>query len=172
MKRILVPVAVLGVAVLAAYTAITLYDLNFSLGRMWETPSIRPYEKPMPVMPAGVVPFSGGEAHYRHQAGSDLVAPLELTDPAAIEAGRSGYQTYCAQCHGRHHDGNGTVGQSFAPLPGDLRSARIQQMPAGTMFQEISYGLPGGRQPALATTIAVDDRWRIIAYVQSLEVRP
>ena len=172
MKRILVPVAVLGVVVLAAYSAITVYDLNFSWGRMWETPSIRPYEKPLLVMPAGVVPISGGEALYRHQAGPDLVAPVELTDPAAVEAGSHGYQTYCAQCHGRHHDGNGTVGQSFAPLPGDLRSARIQQMAAGTLFQEISYGIPGGRQPALATTIGIDDRWRIVAYVRSLGVRP
>ncbi len=79
---------------------------------------------------------------------------------------------YCVHCHGRHHDGLGTVGQSFAPLPGDLRSARVQTLPAGRIFHEISYGIPDGRQPALATTISLTDRWRIIAFVKSLGVRP
>jgi hypothetical protein len=44
-------------------------------------------------------------------------------------------------------------------------------MPVGTLFKEISYGIPGGRQPALATTIAAHERWQIIAYVKSLGER-
>jgi hypothetical protein len=39
------------------------------------------------------------------------------------------------------------------------------------MFKEISFGVPGGRQPALATTIAVLERWQIVAYIKSLGVR-
>lgn len=171
MKRILVLGSVLGVVVLAAYTAITLYDLHFPHGRMWETPSVRPYEHPLPVMPAGIVPFDGGEVLYRSRPGNELVAPFDLTAAATVAAGGRGYDTYCAQCHGKYHDGNGTVGQSFAPLPTDLRSRRIQSLPAGTVFKEISYGFPGGRQPDLATTIAIDRRWQIVAYVQSLGVR-
>ena len=41
----------------------------------------------------------------------------------------------------------------------------------GLLFKEISYGIPGGRQPALATTIEADERWRIVAYVKSLGKR-
>jgi hypothetical protein len=63
------------------------------------------------------------------------------------------------------------VGQSFHPLPGDLQSARVQSLPQGTLFKEISYGVPNGRQPALSTTIEMMDRWRIIAYVKSLGLR-
>jgi hypothetical protein len=44
-------------------------------------------------------------------------------------------------------------------------------MPQGTLFKEISYGIPNGRQPPLATTIAVTDRWRIIAFLKSLGPR-
>jgi hypothetical protein len=44
-------------------------------------------------------------------------------------------------------------------------------MPQGILFKEISYGIPNGRQPALATTIAVKDRWRIIAHIKSLGPR-
>jgi mono/diheme cytochrome c family protein len=88
-----------------------------------------------------------------------------------LEAGEALYATYCAQCHGRHHDGNGTVGQSFSPLPTDLRSPKVQEADAGRIFKEISYGIPGGRQPPLATTIEVQDRWRIVAYLKSLGTR-
>jgi hypothetical protein len=63
------------------------------------------------------------------------------------------------------------VGQSFAPLPGDLRSRKVQKMAAGRLFHEISYGVPGGRQPALASNIGADDRWKIIAFVKSLGMR-
>lgn len=170
MKRFIVSGAVLGVVGLAAYIALTLYDLHFPLGRMWETPSVRPYEHPLPVMPAGPVPFNGGEALYRNRPGDQLAAPFDLGDPETVAAGARGYQLFCAQCHGRHHDGNGTVGQSFAPLPANLRSRRVQTLAAGAIFKEISYGFPGGRQPPLATTISVPQRWQIVAYVQSLGV--
>jgi len=41
-------------------------------------------------------------------------------------------------------------------------------MPAGQLFHEISYGIPNGRQPPLASTIGVEERWQIIAFVKSL----
>ncbi len=170
MKRIFLAGTVLGMVGLTAYIVLTLYDLRFSPGRMWETPSVRPYEHRMPVMPAGMVPFSGGEALYRDRTGEQLAAPFDLSDPETVAAGAHGYALFCAQCHGKFHDGNGTVGQSFAPLPAPLRSRRVQALAPGTIFKEISYGIPGGRQPPLATTIPVPQRWQIVAYVQSLGV--
>jgi hypothetical protein len=53
-----------------------------------------------------------------------------------------------------------------------LRSPKVQATSNGALFREISYGIPDGRQPALATTITVSDRWQIIAYVKSLGTRP
>jgi hypothetical protein len=47
----------------------------------------------------------------------------------------------------------------------------VQSLSEGAFFKEISYGIPGGKQPPLATTIDPLDRWRIIAYVQSLGPR-
>jgi mono/diheme cytochrome c family protein len=81
------------------------------------------------------------------------------------------YFTFCAQCHGPGFDGNGTVGQSFSPVPADLRSAKVQAAPAGELFKTVSYGIPGGRQPPLDTTVTVNDRWSVIAFVQSLGIR-
>lgn len=168
MVRILSAVLIATTAVLVAWGVITAYDTLMPVGRMWRTPRIRPYEKPIPVMQAGSVPTTGGEAFYHAAAADALKSPLPLTDPAVITSGKTAYGYYCVHCHGKNYDGYGTVGQSFAPPPGDLRGAKVQTMAEGTMFKEISFGIPGGRQPALATTIAPDDRWRVIAYVKSL----
>lgn len=140
--------------------------------RMWETPAVKPHEEPLPVMDAQTVPMAGdAEAPFRLADGKTLASPVTEGDAAALEAGRTGYLTYCAQCHGNYHDGNGTVGQSFAPLPTDLRSEKVQARTPGEIFKILSYGIADGRQPALATTIEIPERWAITAYIQSLGVR-
>jgi mono/diheme cytochrome c family protein len=171
MKRIVSLGLIASTIVLIAYGAITLYDYQLSVGRMWETPAIKPHETPIPVMDPGSVPVKGGEALYRAAAAEDLEPPFSLSDPAVIAAGKIAYQRYCYQCHGPNFDGYGTVGQSFAPPASDLRAAKIQSMHPGMLFKEISYGIPGGRQPALATTMTVDERWQSIALVKSLGLR-
>ncbi len=171
MKRLLILAVALG-ALAGIYALLMDYDNNFPYGRMRETPAVRPHEKPLLIMEAGLVPFEGGEALYRAASPAALKSPMSLKDPTVVEAGQKLYFNYCQQCHGRAFDGNGTVGQSFAPLPTDLRSAHVQQESEGQMFQHISYGIGGtGRQPALATTISVEDRWKIIAFVKSLGLR-
>ena len=171
MVRILSVALIAATALLVAWGVLTGYDEFMSVGRMWQTPAIKPHENPIPVMAAGSVPVHGGEALYRAADTGELAAPFALTEPAAIRAGQTVYSRYCIHCHGKQFDGYGTVGQSFAPPPGDLRGAKVQTMSAGTLFKEISFGIPGGRQPALATTVAEEDRWNVIAYVKSLGQR-
>jgi len=171
MKRISI-LALLAVTIFtAAYTILTLYDENLKFGRMWETPAVRPHEQKLLVMETGVIPFKDGEGAYKCQKGEDIISPFGSDDPNVIESGKSLYFTYCAQCHGKQFDGNGTVGQSFIPIPKDLRGKKIQAMPEGVLFKSISYGVPGGRQPPLATTIDISDRWKIIAFLKSLPSR-
>ncbi|MHC1743670.1 MAG: cytochrome c [Syntrophobacteraceae bacterium] len=171
MKRLLF-ISIALVALGGAYQLLMKYDNDFPYGRMRETPAVRPYEQPLLIMEAGVVPIEGGEALYRGVSPEALKSPLDGADPAVLEAGRKLYVSYCQQCHGPAFDGNGTVGQSFKPLPADLQGAHVQQESAGKMFQHISYGIGGtGRQPALATTIPVQGRWQIIAFIQSLGLR-
>lgn len=140
-------------------------------GRMWETPAVKPHEESLLVMPRGNVPFDGGEAIWMSMPADDLKSPLAQGDPSVIEQGKSLYFTFCAQCHGRNYDGNGTVGQSFSPIPTDLRTAHVQSLSEGALFKEISYAVSGGRQPPLASTIANMERWQIIAHVKSLGPR-
>jgi mono/diheme cytochrome c family protein len=173
MKPVLVLLIVVSVALTGVYGIITVYDNNMSVGRMWQTPAIRPHEQPLPIMATGIVPFNGGEALDRTASDSALVSPITTATTAFdFKQAEKAYTAFCSQCHGKNHDGLGTVGQSFQPLPGDLRSKKVQAMADGTLFREISYGIPGGRQPALATTISMADRWQIIAYLKSLGTRP
>jgi mono/diheme cytochrome c family protein len=171
MKKIVIMVLVVVVVVLVAYKALTFIDNEFMPGRMRETPAVRPHEEPLLIMKKGIIPFEGGEALYREAEGKTLKSAFPRGDSNAIKLGRALYSTYCAQCHGKNHDGNGTVGQSFHPLPTDLRAVKVQTLPEGVLFKEISYGVPNGRQPPLATTVEVMDRWRIIAYLKSLGLR-
>ena len=171
MKKIIGFLIVVVIVVLAAYHLLIYYDNNFRYGRMRETPAVRPYEEPLLVKEAGVVPVNGGEAIYRVSAGIDITSPINMKQPAVIARGKAVYLIYCAQCHGHNHDGKGTVGQSFAPLPTDLRSAKVQDSLSGVLFQNVSYGVPDGRQPPLHATITMEDRWKVVAYVKSLGLR-
>jgi mono/diheme cytochrome c family protein len=174
MKRNLVIFAGVLAVYFVVYAVVTAYDTWFALGRMWETAAVRPHEQPLLVMDGGLVPFSGGDALFRAEASPPPHSPFAPEDPQVLRQGEALYATFCQQCHGRHHDGQGTVGQSFAPLPGDLRQAAVQAQADSLMFREISFGRsrPGSRQPPLATTIPAADRWRIVHYVKSLGSRP
>lgn len=171
MKKIFLVLIGLLAILYVAYEALMYYDNYFIYGRMRETPAVRPYEKPMLIMEAGLMPFTKGELGFRTARAEDISSPLAMYEPQTIKAGQTVYQTYCAQCHGRNHNGKGTVGQSFHPLPGDLRGTKVQTRSDGALFQEISYGKPGGRQPALATTVSITERWQVIAYIKSLGTR-
>lgn len=171
MARILSVVIIVATLGSIAWGVVTVYDARLSEGRMWRTPAIKPYEIPAPVMAAGGIPSNGGEQFHRSATDSEVIAPFSLTEPAVIEAGKTAYKYYCVHCHGRNFDGYGTVGQSFAPSPTDLRGARVQALSDGTLFKEVSFGIPGRRQPALAATIDPADRWRVVAYVKSLGLR-
>jgi len=171
MKKIIGFFIVVVILALAAYYSLIYYDNNFRYGRMRETPAVRPIEEPVLVEEAGLVPIGGGEAIYRVTPGSEIAPSVDMTQAAVIARGQKVYRIYCAQCHGYNYDGNGTVGQSFAPLPTDLRSAKVQNSPPGELFKSVSYGIPDGRQPPLHSTIAFEDRWEVIAFVKSLGPR-
>jgi mono/diheme cytochrome c family protein len=171
MKKAAVLLVVVGLAVLAAYHALLFYDDNFRYGRMRETPAIKPHEEPLILMESGVVPVTGGEAILRATPGAALTSPLDANNPQVAIRGKAVYFTFCAQCHGLNYDGNGTVGQSFKPLPTDFRTPAVQSKPAGELFKSVSYGIPGGRQPPLDTTITIEDRWSVVVFVKSLGLR-
>jgi mono/diheme cytochrome c family protein len=134
-------------------------------GRMYDQESVRTYEKKMPVSPPGTIPISGGFEVLSRTDPKDLKNPISPA-AAAVSLGKQAYFNFCIQCHGPKADGNGTVGQSFAPLPTNLTDPQVQNQSDGELFSKISLGF--GRHPALASTVSEQDRWAVIHYLRSL----
>ena len=133
--------------------------------RMRNQASIRPYEQQMPAVVPLAVPTDGGENRYEMAPEGSLENPVPPT-PESINRGGRSYTYFCIPCHGSAYNGDGTVGQSFYPLPADLRSPMVQNQSEDSLFRAISYGF--GRHPPLANTISVVDRWHLINWIRSL----
>jgi mono/diheme cytochrome c family protein len=151
---------------LLALTAITLFPIGCDYARMNNDAGVRLYEQQLPDMPSPLIPTGGGEEAIKAAGPDEIKNPLPFSGPV-IQQGKVLYGYFCAQCHGPEGDGNGIVGQHFDPRPTDLRFSSVQQQSDGQLFFIISYGKR--RQPPLAYTIALEDRWRIIYYVRTLE---
>ena len=161
MKQVLFLGVFAVVAGLGLYNIVNLYDDNMRWSRMQETPVVRPHEEPLLIMEEGTVPFKGGEEQVRAALADNTI---QVPTANTIEEGQLAYQVYCSHCHGPNLDGEGTVGQSFTPLPTDLTSPQTRQMTDVGLFEHISYG--GKRAPALASTMTVESRWAVIRYLR------
>jgi mono/diheme cytochrome c family protein len=107
--------------------------------------------------------------------------PFEITK-SDLERGKLRYDIYCAVCHNATGDGRGMVVQrGFVPPPSlvsgvpaqsnpvlDQRTRDLQNAPPGHIFQVISNGW--GAMYSYNDRIAVEDRWRIAAYVKVLQL--
>jgi mono/diheme cytochrome c family protein len=154
-----------GVAALIVLGAILLALCSgCDYARMRDDEAVNTYQIQFPQMPDGAVPEGAGPDSLPFEE-QGLKNPLE-SSKAAITAGAQAYQYFCIQCHGPRADGFGTVGQSFAPLPTNLRSDYVQQQPDGQLFFRIGQGYK--RHPPLAYTVSVPDRWALIAYIRSI----
>ena len=101
----------------------------------------------------------------------NLQAVLTLPFPVTrqvLERGRERFNIYCMPCHGELGDGNGLVAQRGYLHPPSFHDERLRQAPAGHFFDVITNGLGG--MPDYAQQVAVDDRWKIIAYIRALQL--
>ena len=137
-------------------------------GKMKEDEAIHTYRAFEPEMPAKTIPTGGGIQMLRVANPEKLLNPVAFTGES-MKQGQEAYGYYCIQCHGPSADGRGTVGQSFAPLPANLKDANVQNQSDGSLFYRISLGF--NRHPPLWYTVAEEKRWAIINYIRSL-VRP
>jgi mono/diheme cytochrome c family protein len=169
MKRTLLACLALLTAACNPYDVV---DGLIEYERMNDQESFRPYEARMPGVVPGAVPNREGslmgEAKYKSAPLGSLTNPLSA-EPETIARGELAYEYFCIMCHGSRYNGDGTVGQSFAPLPTDLRSPYVQAMAADELFRSISYGIQ--RHPPMAYTVSVEDRWSLIRFIQSLGIR-
>jgi mono/diheme cytochrome c family protein len=139
--------------------------LGCNYARMTKDEAIHTYEIRQPVMPEGTMPISGGYALLRQTKPEKLVNPI-AHNLKTVRAGQVRYNWYCIQCHGPNADGNGTVGQSFVPLPFALRSPGVQSKSDGEIFRFVMFGHK--KMPPLITTVTDKEAWCIINYIRWL----
>jgi mono/diheme cytochrome c family protein len=134
--------------------------------RMKDQESVRTYKKEMPEMDIRSVPVQDGFQVLLTADPKTLVNPLSST-PQSVQQGKEAYGYFCIHCHGPKADGQGTVGQSFSPLPTDLRSDAVQGQSDGEIYAKTRLGYK--RHPRLYTTISEPDTWAVVRYIRSLK---
>jgi mono/diheme cytochrome c family protein len=135
-------------------------------GRMYDQESVRTYETAIPDMPEGTLPVKGGTEALKKSPPGTLRNPLPR-NAEVLEQGQTAYEYFCIQCHGPLADGRGTVGQSFAPLPANLKDKSVQDQSDGELFVKIGLGFR--RHPPLGTTVSEEDRWAVVHFIRGLE---
>lgn len=100
------------------------------------------------------------------RAGRELRNPL-AGDETAVAAGRLVFQTFCVVCHGPAGAGDGTVTRRGVPAPGSLLAEQAKARADGELFHLITHGRR--TMPGYASQIEPLDRWRVVAYVRSLQ---
>ena len=137
--------------------------------RMKDDEAVNTFQATMPTPDGKAVSVDAGYPLLKETDPDTLHNPV-LYGTESVERGRTAYGYYCIQCHGPTAEGFGTVGQSFAPLPANLRKPIVQEQSDGMLFYRISLGYK--RQPPLASTVSPEDRWAVINYIRSIAEPP
>jgi mono/diheme cytochrome c family protein len=133
--------------------------------RMKSTPSIKPFERKMPEMPAHLEAFGAAAPPATRQDAARAPNPV-ADSPRARELGRIYYGWYCVHCHGAGGRGDGAVGNSYVPTPTDLTSAKVRAMSDGELAFAMTAGT--GHAPVLDSTVPWEQRWYVVWYVRTL----
>jgi mono/diheme cytochrome c family protein len=94
------------------------------------------------------------------------VYPMAITADV-LERGRQRYAIYCLPCHSPEGDGNGIAVQRGMKRPPSYHIERLQKVTPGYLYDVITNGF--GSMYDYADRINVQDRWAIVAYVQTLQ---
>jgi hypothetical protein len=167
MKQALFLAMVAVIALTGAYTIITLYDSNMKIGRLNQTPVIRPHEEPLLLMDDRAITSHKSEKLIKEELKTRF--PIASTKPIEmmLSKGKKDYQAFCSHCHGVNLDGLGTVGQSFSPLPTNLTGEKATGLSDKELFFVISYG--SEKTPALASSMSVGSRKAVIQYLRFMQ---
>ncbi len=108
-------------------------------------------------------------AHYTGKVdGKDVEAiPIKITK-ADLVRGQERFNIYCSPCHGRLGNGHGMIVTRGLRQPPSYLDPRLVNAPVGHFFDVMSNGY--GSMYSYASRVAVDDRWRIAAYIRTLQL--
>lgn len=103
----------------------------------------------------------GGQAGGAQESGAAGESPIDLEDPANIEAGQALFvgQLGCYGCHGR--EGGGGMGPSLAD------NNWIYGGDPASIHESLVNGRPNG-MPAFGEVVSDEELWQVVAFVRSL----
>ncbi len=136
--------------------------LLFTGPHMRIQPNIKSFQARMPTPPAGAVPVEPAPELPQKTAKNPL-----STSEEHYEWGKTYYEYYCLFCHGEKGDGNGPVGQSYVPIPTDLRLPKVQALSDGELYRAMLSGT--GHAPVLERVVPPEHRWYLVLYIRSLD---
>ena len=114
------------------------------------------------------------EIHQRFTAALGAEGALELpTGELSIAAGHETYQQSCASCHGQTGMGDGPAAKGMVPAPPAIGDpAAMADATPALLYRVISVGVPGTQMVAWGSTLTAQQRWEVVAYLQSLHATP
>ncbi len=149
-----------------------LSSIDDGVGEYYNSNPNNPYGMTMREPAANTVRRNSGEyLPYRipkdsiEMASRVLKNPLEDNDEV-LAAGQALYNSYCYPCHGGAGKGDGPVGKVYKGVPA-YNVGRYATLTEGHVFHTITYGR--GRMNAHGSQVSVEDRWKIVRYVQQLQ---
>ncbi|UXP34151.1 cytochrome c [Reichenbachiella agarivorans] len=98
-------------------------------------------------------------------AGRVVTNPLPDSEEVLAE-GKVLFTRFCWHCHGDAGLGDGPVGQKFKGVT-PYNSRAVKDKPEGHIFHVITYGK--GRMGSHASQLSIEERWKIVRYVQTLQ---
>lgn len=99
-------------------------------------------------------------------ASENLKDPFPAT-PEIIAEGKAKFEIFCIHCHGANGLGDGPVAAKLPGPPPPYSGPALKNITEGEMYQTIEYGK--GLMGSHASQLTVEERWKIIRYVQVLQ---
>ncbi len=95
------------------------------------------------------------------------VAPL-MTD-ADVEVGKRYYTESCARCHGQDGRGLTRKAQLLRVKPSDLTAEGPRASTDAQLFEAMTRGAPARDMPAFGDELDEEQRWKVVAYLRTLQ---
>lgn len=164
---------------LAAVAALSVFFLNACRDDMHDQPRYKPFaatdffgdgRSARPTIEDTVArgQLRLDSAHYTGKVnGKDIdYLPIAITK-ADLVRGRERFNIYCSPCHGRLGNGHGMIVTRGLRQPPSYLDERLLNAPIGHFFDVMTNGY--GAMYSYASRVAIDDRWRIAAYIRALQ---